>query len=266
MTGNVDFGVLAVGPYQPNELAGQTSTSLESSGNTFDANVWGTATSATNGTDPSAVNGAEVMDGTGWGGGCASETGDCTTAGVGPLLFEGPNTTFDSSAPGSGTFTLSVCNSGTASEVLPAGAEITFSVDQPDDGGTFFVTSDTIVTSDVPSVGGCSNPLGFQNLSLQAIAPADVGTLDSPTGQPYVLSAGDTVTVNQNGPTIVHSANIYGRGSTANSCTPADVDQVTPPVVTPDVFGATDPPTSPFAYSTTLQASTGGVNATYSAC
>jgi hypothetical protein len=261
MTGNVAFGVLTVGQFQPNEFAGDTGASLESADNTFDANSWGTATSAANGTLSSVINGAEILDGSAWGGGCGSESGDCTTAGVGPLIFEGPTRTFSSSSPGAAIFTLSICNSGVNSDVLPRGTEITLNASgQSDDGGTFFVTQDAVITGNV----GCTGT--FYNLSLQAIAPAEVGTLNSPSGQPYNLGAGDTILVNANGSTVVHSANLYGRGATANSCTPADVDQSSPPVVTPDVFGATDPPSSPFAYSTTLQASTGGVNATYGAC
>jgi hypothetical protein len=272
MTSNVDFGVLALGNFQPNELAEPTTTAFESSGNTFDGNNWGTATSATNGTDPSAIDGAEVMDGTGWGGGCHTVPGDCPdTPGVGPLLFEGPITTFSSSSPGDATFTLSVCNSGAVSEALPVGTQITFNVGQPDDGGTFFVTKDAIITGNPGCVGA------LYNLSLQAIAPVDVGTLESPEGQPYNLAPGDTITVNANGPTVVPSANFYGEGATANSCTPAGVSQVAgsgpppllamhPGALTPNVFGATDATTPGFKYSSTLQASTGGVNATYSAC
>ena len=273
MTGNVAFGVFDVGSFQPNELAAATpTTALESSGNTFNANSWGTATNGSNGTNPSEVNGAEVMDGTGWGGGCHSIPGDCpTTAGIGPLVFEGPNTTFSSSSPGTATFTLSLCNAGPVSEVLPTGTQITFNAAQPDDGGTFFVTKDAIITGNA----GCTGT--FYNLSLQAVAPAYVGTLLSPSGQPYTLAQGDIITVNANGSTIVPSANFYGQGTTSNSCTPAGVSQTAgsgppplsaphPTASTPNVFGATDPPAFPFAYSTTLQASTGGVNATYSAC
>jgi hypothetical protein len=252
MTGNVAFGVLAVGSFQPDEIAGTTSTALESSGNTFDRNNWGTPTSATNGTTPAEVNGAEVLDGTGWGGGCHSVPGDCpTTAGVGPLVFEGPNTTFSSSSPGSAIFSLSVCNSGTVADDLPVGTEVTLNGGQPDDGGTFFVTQAAIIAG-VPS---CTH--GLANLSLQAIAPADVGTLESPSGQPYMLAPGDIVTVNANGSTVVPSGNTYGGSVNANSCTPAGAG------ATQNVFGAHDPPGS---YSTTLDASTGGVNATYDAC
>jgi hypothetical protein len=280
-TGNVEYGVLAVGNAQPEEIAapvgGCLSPGMASCGNTFDANTWGSATSATNGTNPTAIDGAEVMDGTGWGGGCGSETGDCPTGGgAGPLVFEGPDTTFSATSPGAATFSLSVCNSGTSPESLPAGSQITFYGDQPGDGGTFYVTTDAIVTEDVAGTGGCGNPAGFFTLSLQAIAPADVGTTLSPTGQPYTLAAGDLVEVNINGGAEA-PANFYGGGPAVNSCTPAGVTQAAgtgpaplnvahPALTTPNVFGMTDPPTTPFAYSTTLQASTGGVNATYSAC
>jgi hypothetical protein len=65
------------------------------------------------------------MDGTGWGGGCGSEAGDCPTGGgAGPLVFEGPDTTFSPTSPGAAPFTLSVCNSGTSPESLPAGSQI----------------------------------------------------------------------------------------------------------------------------------------------
>jgi len=263
MTGNVAFGMLAVGNFQPNEVAVATSTPLASSGNTFIRNSWGTQTSATNGTAPTQINGAEVLDGTGWGGGCQSEPGACPTAGVGPLLFEGPNMSFNSSSPGSATFALSVCNSGTVAEILPVGTEITFA--NANDGGTFFVTQVAIIAGNP----GCAAP--FSNLSLQAVAPAKVGTIDSPTGQPYILGHGDTVTVNENGSTVVPSANFYGNGPTSDSCDPSGITQAAgtgpPPLNVPhpavnsaNVFGATA------SYSTTLLASTGGVNPTYSAC
>jgi hypothetical protein len=285
-TGNIAYGVLTVGSYQVNELVTQIPTVvnavLNSADNTFNSNNWGTATSATNGTFPSEINGAEILDGTGWGGGCNSELGDCTNAQPNSLTFEGPNTTFSSTSPGSATITLSVCNGNSASEDLPRGTEITFNTPnnvlnptpgEVNDGGTFYVTADAIITGNV----GCTG--AFYNLSVQAIAPAEVGTLGvptGPTGQPYILGQGDLVFVNANGNLpAVTAKNFYGTGANSNSCTPADVTQtagnstgtlITPhgAVTTPDVFGATDPPS--LQYSTTLQASTGGVNATYAAC
>jgi len=277
-TGNIAYGVLTVGSYQVNELATQIPTAeasfTASSDNTFNANNWGTATSATNGTLPSEINGAEIEDGTGWGGGCNSETGDCPTPET-PLTFAGTNTTFSSSFPGAGPFTLAVCNNNALSEILPVGTEITFNTPnqavnqgETNDGGTFFVTSDAIITGN-----NCTTNLGTPyNLSLEAIAPAKVGTLNSPSGQPYILGNGDSLFVDANGtgnPTST-AKNFYGIGAASNSCTPADVNQTlgvatgTSPFphgakVTPDVFGATDPPTFPFAYSTTVQARSGGV-------
>jgi hypothetical protein len=286
-TGNIAYGVMDVGSFQVDELATQipyaVASLLASSDNTFNANNWGTATSASNGTLPSEIDGAEVMDGTGWGGGCASEAGDCPVL-TNPLIYEGPNTTFSSSYPGTATITLSVCNNNSSSEILPRGTEITFNepnvlfstAGEPDDGGTFFVTQDAIITGNA----GCTG--AFYNLMVQAIAPAEVGTLNSPSGQPYILGTGDEIFVNANsagpGPGAVTAKNFYGTGAASNSCTPADVTQTagnatgTSPfphgaVTTPDVFGTTDPPSTPgFLYSTTLQASTGGVNATYAAC
>jgi hypothetical protein len=289
-SGNIAYGVLAVGSYQVDELAAQVPTAVApevaSIDNTFNANNWGTATSATNGTLPSEINGAEIEDGTGWGGGCNSEVGDCPTP-ENPLTFAGPNETFGPSFPGAGPFTLAVCNTNTDSEILPVGTEITFNTPnvlfstagEPNDGGTFFVTQDAIITGD-----NCTNNEGAPyTLNLEAIAPAKVGTLSSPSGQPYILGEGDQIFVDANGTSPSPGAptetaqNFYGTGAESNSCTPADVSQTagdatgTSPYphgakTTPDVFGATDPPTFPFAYSTTVQASTGGVNATYATC
>jgi len=200
-SGNIAYGVLVVGSYQVDELAQQipvlVAPLLSASGNTFNANNWGTPTSATNGTLPSEIDGSEVEDGTGWGGGCVGELGDCP---VPALTYEGPNTTFGPAFPGSATFTLSLCDATTAqSENLPAGTEITFNTPnkepeqgETNDGGTFFVTQSAIITGN--SAGTCgtgTNTDQFANVSLQAIAPAKVGTLAAPSGQPYILATGD---------------------------------------------------------------------------
>jgi hypothetical protein len=266
-TGNIAYGVLVVGSYQVDELAQQIPTLaaslLSASGNTFDANQWGTPTSATNGTLPSEINGSEVEDGTGWGGGCTSELGDCVeTGGVLALTYEGANQTLGASNPGTGTLSLELCNSGATSVDLPRGTEITFNTpnnltnvdpQETNDGGTFFVTADAIITGDAT----CANPDLFNTVTVQAIAPAKVGTLSAPSGQNYILGTGDTVYANANGAAAA-VLNTYGTGGNGNSCTPVGSNGI------PNVFGETNPPFT--QYSTTLQASTGGVNATYTAC
>jgi len=252
-TGNELYGVLDIGNYQPNEIAQSTSVPLESGTNTFNGNTW-TGNSA----GSPLVDGANVMDGTGWGGGCVSESGDCGTGLT--LEFEGANTTFSSSYPGTATVSLSVCNLNANSEVLPVGTEITFEPDaalgissgQAGDGGTFYVTKDAIITGDNCTVAGSGYPL-----MVQALNPQEVGTTSSPTGQSYILGTGDTINVNANGADVA-GLNTYGHGATANSCTPAGNGGE------PNVFGATS--TSGYTYSTTLGASSGGVNATYNAC
>jgi hypothetical protein len=272
-TGNIAYGELTVGSYQVDELAEQipvlVAPLLSGSGNTFNANNWGTPTSATNGTLPSEIDGSEVEDGTGWDGGCVSETGDCP---VSSLTYEGPNTTFGTTFPGSATFTLSVCDASAGSENLPAGTEITFNtpnqepeLGETNDGGTFFVTQSAIITGNTSGCGVGSNSNQWQNVSLQAIAPARVGTLAAPAGQPYILATGDSIYVNANGSLIQPSLNSYGHGANSNSCTPAGAVGTTVPTEVPsNIFGETDPPYTQL--STTLQASTGGVNATYVAC
>jgi len=267
MSGNIAYGELSIGSYQVDELAQQVPTllasTLSSTGNTFNANNWGTATSATNGTLPTEINGAEVEDGTGWGGGCTSELGDCVlTAGLLSLTYEGANQQLSATNPGSGTLALEVCNSGASSVDLPRGSEITFNTpnnvtnlgpQEANDGGTFFVTADAIVTGDA----SCANTNLFNTITVQAIAPAKVGTLAAPSGNPYNIGAGDTVYVNANGAANA-AGNTYGTGANANTCAPAGSNG------NPNVFGTTDPPV--LTLSTTLQASTGGVNATYTAC
>jgi len=210
-TGNIAYGVAVVGSYQVDELIQQIPVAaalfLSGSGNTFNANNWGTPTSATNGTLPAEIDGSEVEDGTGWGGGCVSEAGDCP---ITSLTYEGPNTSFGPQFPGTATFTLSVCDAAAGSENLPAGTEITFNTPnsnpaagEPNDGGTFFVTQAAIITGDSGGCGTGANTDQFANISLQAIAPAKVGTLAAPSGQPYILATGDSVFVNANGDTVV---------------------------------------------------------------
>jgi len=266
-TGNELYGLLVVGNYQPNEIAQSTSAPLEASGNTFNGNTW-TGNSA----GSPLVDGANVMDGTGWGGGCTQETGDCTPASS-TLIYEGVNTSFSSSYPGTATISLSVCNNTATSQVLPVGTEITFEPDlqlptpittgQAGDGGTFFVTKDAIITGNA----GCTG--AFYNLSVQALNPQEVGTNSSPSGQAYILGNGDTINVNANGGTavtLINSTNTYGTSAKANSCTPIGASGAYPGHPN-NVFGAT--PTSPTvnpSISTTLIASSGGVNPTYVAC
>ena len=120
------------------------------------------------------------------------------------------------------------------------------------------MTQAAIITGNSGGCGATNNPDQNTNVTVQAIAPARVGTLNAPAGQNYILGTGDTVFVNANG-TAAPALNIYGTSAAANSCTPVDTANNTP-----DVFGETDPPFT--QYSTTLQASTGGVNATYAAC
>jgi len=151
-----------------------------------------------------------------------------------------------------------VCNANASSVDLPAGSEITFNtpnqtpdIGEVNDGGTFFVTTAAIVTGDA----GCTNTNLYSNITVQAIAPAKVGTLgpsegSGASGQPYILGTGDSIFVNANGALSV-AKNSYGTGSASNSCTPVDTAHNLP-----DVFGETDPPFT--QYSTTLQASTGG--------
>jgi hypothetical protein len=260
LSNNELYGLLLVGSYQPEEIAPQVPTGeaafASSDGNTINANTF-----TGNGAGAPLVDGANVMDGDGWGGGCVSEAGDCTTTGVGPLIFDGPNATFSQAYPGTATISLNVCNTGANSEVLPRGTQITFYGGAPGvdngDSGTFFVTQDAVITGN-----NCSAPPTFTpyDLQIQALNPEAVGTDSSPTGQPYTLGQGDTVFVNANGAAQATS-NIYGHSGKSNSCTP--VGTPGPPAV-PNIFGQTNPPYT--QYSTTLQASSGGVNATYIAC
>jgi hypothetical protein len=256
-TGNELYGLLVVGQYQPEEIQYPVSdpaapfaslsqdVPLSSGGlasNTFNGNTW-TGNSA----GSPLVDGANVMDGTGWAGGCSGEAGDCPVL-PNPLTYEGANQSFSSSYPGTATISLSVCNNNANSEVLPVGTEITFYNYETGDGGTFFVTKDAIITGNV----GCTGP--FYNLDVQALNPEEVGTITSPTGQAYILGTGDSIGVNVNGvATAGASLNLYGKSAKANSCTPAGVNG------TGDVFGSSNG-------SSTLNASSGGVYAGYTAC
>jgi len=259
LTGNELDGVLVVGVYQPEEIDAPVShpcvagvcptfaaplaqdAAASSEGNTFNGNTW-TGNSA----GSPLVDVANVFDGTGWGGGCASEVGDC---GVTSLTFDGANTTFSSSNPGTSTITLDVCNTNATSAVLPVGTEITFYSDNAGDSGTFYVTKDAVVTGDNCTTG----PDAAYGLSIQALNPQEVGTDSSPTGQPYILGTGSKVEVNLNGAAAA-GLNIYGTGAKSNSCTP-----------TTGVFGSTNPPATNGG-SPTVNASSGGVNATYDVC
>jgi hypothetical protein len=250
ITANDDFGVLTVGQFQPEELAAPTQPTLTSGGNTFDANTW-----TGNGTVATAVHGSEVLDGTGWGGGCAQAPA-CTEESTLYLSSIGathaPTMSFGPTFPGAGTVQLNLCNAGSSAESLPAGSQITF--DPAGDVGTFFVTTDVIL----PANGKpCTPSSPAKPVIVQAVAPAEVGT-PSPTGiQPFIVAAGDTVTVDANGANTA-AVNVYGTGPTANTCTPSGLNTV------PNAFGTTNSAANPS--STTLDAGTGGVNATYNAC
>ncbi len=260
MTNNSGYGVLTLGGYQPLEVASSTSGApgvnglFASTANTFNSNTWtGNSTSAPQN------HASNILDGTGWGGGCAALAGACDDGAV--LVFEGVNTSFSSTSPGSGTFTLAVCNPSAISEPLPVGSQVTFSTNvnavsstsEAGDGGTFFVTVQAIVLAG--SLAACtgSNP-PMTKITLQAIRPAKVGTLGVSAPQPYTLGTFDQMTVDVNGPSTA-IGNSYGTGPTANSCSPLGAPGVA------NSFGMPAPPGS-----TTLNAGTGGVNATYDAC
>jgi len=147
---------------------------------------------------------------------------------------------------------------------LKAGTEITF---YPGGNtalsGTFFVTSSTIAQPNGTGLPASCNPLTFPytSLSLQALNPEAIGTDTSPSGQPYILGTGAPIAINSNGSAIVPDANAYGAGGKANTCTPDDTNVIAPF----NIFGTTNSaPSHPS--STTLDAGTGGVNATYDAC
>jgi hypothetical protein len=247
------YGELTVGAYQPEEIEAQitpTGSHDTSRGNVFNDDSW-----TGNGAGAPLVDGTNVMDGTGWGGGCVSETGDCGAGGA--LTYEGANIELSSANPGTGTLSLSVCNTGSTSVVLPKGSEITFYPSVTADSGTFFTTADTIVTPDLSA--GCLNTDLYSTLTVQALNPEEVGTDVSPTGQPYQLGTGATVSWNSNGVASASpSLESYGTNASGNSCTPAGVN------LEPNIFGATS--TGNYTYSPTLGVSTGGVNATYAAC
>jgi len=255
---NILAGVLTVGSFQPNEEVEQVpvfATPLLTTGNTFNTNTW-----TGNGTLPTEVDGVNLMEGTGWGGGCASQVGSCDD---GPtLLYVGANQTLSSTNPGTGTLTLAVCDETATSEPLPIGSEITLDANaaQAADGGTFFVTAAAIVPAGTVAACTSATPPST-NITVQAVAPALVGTADNAnpptpptliTGQPYILGTGDSVVVNQNGAAVVQG-NTYGAGAASNSCTPIGVNGI------PNVFGSA-------AGNAVLNSSTGGVNATYNNC
>jgi hypothetical protein len=280
LNSNLLYGLLKEGPFQPEEIDAPTcisltadpgnitfeppnsanlsgcstgSTSVASTGNIFYDNTW-----TGNGAGAPSVNGANVMDGTGWGGGCAPNS-DCSAT-PSPLYYEGTNAVFPTTS-NSTPFTLLVCNDTATPEPLKAGTEITFYDNQPGLSGTFFVTQTTIAQSNgTAGTGADCNTLTFPytSLSLQALNPAKVGTDSSPTGQPYILGTGAKLTVNLNGSAVFAGANTFGTGAKANSCTPDGYNGVV------NLFGTTNATNHPS--STTLDAGTGGVNATYNAC
>jgi len=257
---NILAGVLTVGPYQPNEEVEQIPTAvtsfLSASGNTFNTNTW-----TGNGTLPSEVDGVNIMEGTGWGGGCGSICDD------GPsLVYVGANQTLNATNPGTGTLTLAVCNdSAISAEPLPIGTEITLDANtaQAADGGTFFVTAAAIIPQSTVAQCTTGTPPPSTNITVQAVAPALVGTANNGeltamtpaslvTGQPYILGTQDTILVNQNGAAVV-ALNSYGHGALSNSCTPIGNNGIA------NVFGSS-------SGNSVLNSSTGGVNATYMNC
>jgi len=256
---NILAGVLSIGAYQPNEEVEQVPAAaipLDTSGNTFNTNTW-----TGNGTLPTEADGVNVMDGTGWGGGCASQAGSCDD---GPTLdYVGANQTLNSTNPGSGTLTLAVCDPTATSEPLPIGSEITLNdaVTQAADGGTFFVTAAAIVPAGTVATCTSATPPST-NITVSAVAPALVGTADAAqpfptaptliTGQPYILGTGNVVAVNANGAAAA-ALNSYGSGANSNSCTPIGVNAIA------NVFGSS-------TGNSVLNSSTGGVNATYINC
>jgi len=252
LTGDRLYGLLVVGQYQPEEVQSPAqyacsvicptfsgdlsqSTGASSASNTFNDNTW-----TGNGTGAPLLNGANVLDGTGWGGGCASQVGSCA---VGALTFDGSNTTFDSTSPGISTISIAVCNSSMETAVLPAGSQITFYSENQGDSGTFYLTAD----AHVPGRNCTSSPQTPYSLSVQALDPQLVGTDSSPSGQPYILDTGSTVTVNVNGATT-EGLNSYATAAESNSCSPSY-----------GFFGTSNGPS-------TLDSGSGGVNATYLAC
>jgi len=248
------YGVMVVGGFQPAEIAAQVPSALAATGNIFNANTW-----TGNGAGAPLVDGANVMDGTGWGGGCEQQSGDCPPASD-SLTFAGTNTTFSPTYPGVATIGLPVCNENPGSAILPAGSEITFNTTpaiQAGDLGTFFVTRDAVIT------GHNCTTTGPYELSVQALNPDAVGTPNAAGTQPFTLATGDVITVDANGGTFTNSLNTYGGGAKSNGCTPVGWTGAVPGTP-PNVFGQTNPPYT--QYSTTLEASTGGVNATYIAC
>jgi len=257
---NILAGVLSVGAYQPNEEVEQVPAVVNSfigtTGNTFNVNTW-----TGNGTLPTEADGVNVMDGTGWGGGCASQAGSCDD---GPTLdYVGANQTLNSTNPGSGTLTLAVCDPTATSEPLPIGSEITLNdaASQNADGGTFFVTAAAIIPAGTVAACTSATPPST-NITVSAVAPALVGTADAEqpfptpptliTGQPYILGTGNVVAVNINGAAAA-ALNSYGSGANSNSCTPIGVNAIA------NVFGSA-------SGNAILNSSTGGVNATYINC
>jgi hypothetical protein len=284
---NLLYGLLKVGQYQPEEIATPTcahiggppvptiiytpptapavnpdctagTAALASNSNTFNSNTW-----TGNGTAAPLANGANVMDGTTWGGGCASVATDCINGQE--LVFEGPNTSFPT-ASNTTPFTLLVCNGTTSSTPLKVGSELTFYDNNPGESGTFFVTQSTILqpngvttNAQAKSGQGCNqNTFPFTTISVQALNPAKVSTDFSPSGQSYILGTGSLITVNVNGTGLEPGTNVWGTGAQSNSCTPDGANGI------PNIFGTTDGVGHPS--STTLDAGTGGVNATYDAC
>ena len=278
LSNNALYGLLKVGPFQPEEIqepscvalsAGvdilyppnssasnhcSAGSNVQSANNGFNDNTW-----TGNGTAAPLANGANVMDGTGWGGGCGQEGfADCTTPPTSQLTFEGSNTTFPA-ASNTTPFTLTVCNPSTTPLAMKAGTELTFYDENAGLSGTFFNTSTTIIQPNGTSCSTLTYP--FTNLSVQALNPAKIGTDTSPTGQSYILGTGAGITINVNGGADVPNADTYGTGATANSCTP---DDTTAPPATANIFGTVNGTGHPS--SATLDAGTGGVNATYDAC
>jgi hypothetical protein len=179
-TNNTAFGVLLVGGFQPQEFGAPVSSNAASTGNTFDSNTW-----TGNGTgQPTKVHGANILDGSGWGGKCL-QLNVCTTA---VLVYDGSNATFST---GISTLTLSV-HSTSGDPLAPGSAMVVAGWD-----ATFFVTTTVIV-----------GPFSTK-LSLQAVAPGMVPAFN--------LAMGTTLTVN--GPALA-GGNSFGSGVNVNSCTP----------------------------------------------
>jgi hypothetical protein len=281
LNSNLLYGLFKVGNYQPEEIAASagkcatltttppvhgpfTGIMTGAGGDAACYNYLNDNTWTGNGAGAPSVNGANVMDGTGWGGGCSQEfPTQCN--GTQQLFYEGANATFPSTS-NTTPFTLTVCNASGTPIPIKAGTEMTFYDATNGLSGTFFVTQTTIAQSNGTGnvAANCSTlTYPYTNLSLQALDPAKVGTDNSPQGQPYILGTGAPITININGAQADGGSqspptDTYGTGALANSCTPNGFNSI------PNTFGTTNATNHPS--STTLDAGTGGVNASYDAC